>query len=66
MADSKLDTSTLLTQKDMKELESHIITNINEFLKADISTTLAALIRLKYIPQLLIDECLKMNKLTTF
>jgi len=50
----------------MKELESHIITNINEFLKADISTTLAALIKLKYIPQLLIDECLKMNKLTTF
>lgn len=66
LADSKLDTTTLLTQKDMKELESHIITNLNEFLKADISTTIAALVKLKYIPQTLIDECLKMNKLTTF
>ena len=62
-ADSKLD--KLITEADLQEFQSHIKNNINEFLKADLATTIASLMKLGIMPKEILDEIENMNELTT-
>jgi len=49
------------------DLESHILLNMNELIqKSDPPSTIAAMIKLKHIPEQLIAEVNKMNQLTVF
>jgi len=62
---SKLEVTTV-SKKDMVELEAHIVVNMEEFMRTDISSLLACFFKLNHSPQNLIDEVIKQNKLSTF
>lgn len=61
LAHSKFD-SSMISPKDLQELESHILVNMNELIsKSDPPQAIASLIKLKHIPEDLIKEVNKMN-----
>lgn len=62
-ADSKLEHK--MTEADLQEFSKHISNNINEFLKADLATTIASLIKLGIMPEAILDEISNMHELTT-
>jgi hypothetical protein len=61
-ADSRLDKS--ISEGDLREFEGHIKNNINEFLKADLATTIASLMKLGIMPDEILNEIESMNNLT--
>ena len=55
MFTSRLDMS-IVSKKDLMELEQHIKVNINEFMKVDLSLLMASFFKLKYTPDKLLEE----------
>ena len=55
MYTSRLDTS-FVSKKDLMEIEQHILVNMGEFMKTDLSMVIASFLRLNYNPEKLFKE----------
>lgn len=61
-----IDKSKSIPVQDLKELEKHMLMNINEYLKMNLPHTMCSFIRLNYIPRDIIGEMIRTNKFDTF
>jgi hypothetical protein len=59
-ADSIIDV-TIFNSQELKEIEQHIKNNINEFALSDLPMTMAKMIKLNYIPEMLFSEINQMS-----
>ena len=63
---SRILTHFQVEDSELQQLETHISVNINEFLNFNLSYTLGFFFRHNYLPEAVLKEVLKLNRLTTF
>ena len=66
LSDSKLGIEEYFGEKEMLKFEEHININFNEFMKTDLSASLAAFVKLGHIPTKIFAQIEDQNELATF
>lgn len=66
LSDSKLGIEEYFGEKEMHKFEEHININFNEFMKTDLSASLAAFVKLGHIPTKIFAQIGDQNELATF